>query len=206
MSRLCEVAGHNVSRETEQRLRRLVELVEKWTQRINLISPASRPAIWDRHVLDSAQLYPLAPRGWQHWADLGSGGGFPGLIVATLAFADRPDTQVTLVESDQRKAAFLRSAASTLGLQVQVLASRIEGLPPLGADVVSARALAPLPALLGYCARHLAPGGIALLPKGQRADEEIAAARKLWHFDLTLHPGLIDPAARLIQIESLRRA
>lgn len=205
-SRLNEVSGHDVSRETEERLRQFVELVERWTQRINLISHASLPAIWDRHVLDSAQLYCHAPAGWTHWVDLGSGGGFPGLVIAILAAGDRGDSRITLVESDQRKAAFLQTAASTLELPVRVSAARIEHLPPLAADVVSARALAPLPTLLAYCARHLSPMGTALLPKGQRAEDEIAAARKLWHFDLTVHSGQVDPATRLLQIESLRRA
>jgi 16S rRNA (guanine527-N7)-methyltransferase len=196
-------ADLGVSRETEARLTALVALVARWTPRINLISTATLPEIETRHILDSAQLLAFAQPHWAHWADLGSGGGFPGLVIAILTAESHPSARITLVESDQRKATFLRTAIRDLALTAQVQTARAESLPPLAADVLSARALAPLPALLPLALRHLAPGGRALFPKGRRAEDEIAEARRVWHFDLTSHPSRTDPEARILQIEGI---
>ncbi len=198
--------GGDVSRETSDKLARLAALVAQWTPRINLIAPATLPEIGTRHIADSAQLLALAPRGWTHWADLGSGAGFPGLVIAILTRDRRPSTRITLVDSDQRKAAFLRTAIRDLGLSARVIAARAEAIPPFAADVLSARALAPLPALLPLALRHLAPGGRALFPKGRRAGDEIAAARADWHFDLVTHPSLTDPQARILDIGGVAHA
>jgi 16S rRNA (guanine527-N7)-methyltransferase len=196
----------NVSRETVEALQSYASLVEKWTARINLVSTRSRDEIWSRHVLDSAQLFALPPEHWTTWVDLGAGGGFPGMVIAILAMPRGPDKRVTLVESDRRKGAFLHAAAADLGIPVTILIDRAESIGSLQADVVSARALAPLDRLLGLCQHHLAEDGIAILPKGKRAEEEIAEARKLWHFDLTAHPSQTDPDARILMIERLTRA
>ena len=193
----------HVSRETADRLSRFAALVARWTPHINLIAPSTVPEIESRHIRDSAQLLSFAPPGWTHWADLGSGGGFPGIVIAILADELHPGARVALVDSDQRKAAFLQSAIRDLGLRARVLTGRAETLPPLGADVLSARALAPLPQLLPLAARHLAPGGRALFPKGRRAQEEITAARAAWHFNLATHPSSTDPDARILQIEGV---
>ena len=177
-----------VSRETAQRLDVLAAMVTRWNPVINLVAAGSLAALRDRHIADSLQLVSLAqtPR---HWADLGSGGGFPGLVVAA-ALAERvPDCRISLVESDGRKAAFLRSAAQAMQLAVTVHAVRVEALAPLRADVVSARALAPLPALLPLVRRHLAPHGVALLPKGARHADEVAAARQSFRFRYLAHPS-----------------
>ena len=190
----------NVSRETADRLCRFAALVARWTPHINLIAKSTVPEIERRHIRDSAQLLSFAPLGWTLWADLGSGGGFPGIVIAILADELQPGARITLVDSDQRKAAFLQSAIRDLGLRARVLSGRAETLPPLGADVLSARALAPLPQLLPLAARHLTPGGRALFPKGRRAEEEIAAARTAWRFDLVSHPSCTDPDARILQI------
>jgi 16S rRNA (guanine527-N7)-methyltransferase len=201
------IAG--VSRETSLRFARLADLVAQWTPRINLIAPASLDEIATRHIADSAQLADLAPHGWAHWVDLGSGAGFPGLVIAVLAQDSAPGRRITLVDSDQRKAAFLRTAIRELGLgaSASVLAARAESLPPLSADVLSARALAPLPALLPLARRHLAPAGRALFPKGRRAGEEIAAARAAgWQFDLLTHPSRTDPEARILDIGEIAHA
>ena len=195
--------GICVSRETEFRLRQFVALVEKWTARINLVSPSSLENIWSRHVLDSAQLYRYTPDNALHWADLGSGAGFPGMVICILA-QDRPiPLQVTLVESDLRKATLLRTAARELGINPQIISSRIEQMPSIQADVLSARALAALPALLGYADRHLSKKGVGLFPKGRTAGDEITASRALWRFDLTSHPSMTDPEARVLQIENI---
>lgn len=187
--------------EAEPRLRALAALAARWTRRINLVAPSTVPAMWDRHVLDSAQLAALAPPGARTWADLGAGGGFPGLVVAILA---GDALRVTLVESDARKCAFLRTAARELGLDVAILDRRAEEAEPLAADVVSARALAPLPRLLPLVARHLAPGGTAILPKGRDWAAEVDAARRDgWAFALDARPSATEPEARLLVLRDL---
>jgi len=156
-----------VSRETLDRLDVLSDHVRRWNARINLVAPGTLPDLWTRHILDSAQLWTIVPPNSGLWADLGSGGGFPGLVIAAMAHGT--STRVALVEADQRKAAFLYVAAQAMGLQPAIHASRIEQLAPLGATTVSARALAPLPALLDLAMRHLAPGGRLILPQGENA-------------------------------------
>ncbi len=140
----------NVSRETLQRLDVYADLLRRWTCKINLISKSSLDVLWERHFLDSAQLLTFAPSTARIWVDLGSGGGFPGAVVAVLAAEMRPDLRVTLVEADQRKAVFLRTLLRETGVAGDVLAKRIEELPPLCADILSARALASLSDLLEF--------------------------------------------------------
>ena len=169
-------------RETEDRLRAYAALLATWTRRISLVSTQDQAQIWTRHVQDSLRLLPLIPPGTTRAIDLGSGAGLPGLVLAIatgIAF--------DLVESDRRKAAFLTEAARITGAPVQVHAARIEAcsIPP--APLVTARALAPLPALLALAAPLLAPGGTALFPKGARAEAEINAARAGWSFTLARH-------------------
>jgi 16S rRNA (guanine527-N7)-methyltransferase len=197
------IHGLDVSRETEARLSAFAALVARWNPRINLVSAATLAQFSTRHLLDSMQLWPLARPGWQHWADLGSGGGFPGIVIAILATEHYPAARISLVESDQRKATFLRTAARELALPVDVHAARAESLAPLQADVLSARALASLSALLPLAQRHLGPDGRALFPKGRRYNEELTDTRRDWTFDLTLHPSLSDPEARILQIERI---
>lgn len=181
-------------------LKRFVALVERWNPRINLISKASVPEIWDRHILDSVQVFDLAPATATSWADLGSGGGFPGIVVAILAAHRRPALQVTLVESDQRKAVFLRQAIRELGLRAVVRAQRIEQISDLSADVVSARALAALPELLAFSAPLLSSDGVCLFAKGAGRRVEIEAARQAWNFDVVEAPSLTDQAAAILRI------
>ncbi|NJS38435.1 MAG: 16S rRNA (guanine(527)-N(7))-methyltransferase RsmG [Rhodobacteraceae bacterium] len=200
-----KLADQIVSRETLERLQEFEALVRRWTPAINLISKSSVSAIWDRHIVDSAQLFALFPAGVKLWLDIGSGGGFPGLVIAILAKEASPELTVTLVESDARKATFLRHAASTLSLDVDVRTDRIEALPGLKADVVSARALAPLNDLLPYALHHLAPGGVALFPKGARHTEEVAVARLIWRFDLESKLSLSDPNAAILSIRNIER-
>jgi 16S rRNA (guanine527-N7)-methyltransferase len=178
----------DVSRETAQRLDVLAALVAKWNPAINLVAPGSLQALRKRHIDDSLQLVALAPVP-RLWVDLGSGAGFPGLVVAAALAEVAPAARVVLVDSDRRKAAFLRTAAQAMDVAVTVHAARAETLAPQGADVVSARALAPLPTLLPWVRRHLAPGGVALLPKGARHAEELAAARTALRFTCAVHPS-----------------
>lgn len=195
----------NVSRETIERLELYESLIRKWNPKINLVSPGSLGVLWPRHFADSAQIFQMAPPSVAHWADLGSGGGFPGLVIAILAAEAKPGLRMTLVESDQRKAAFLAAAAHRLGVDADILAQRIETLPPLGADVVSARAVAPLDTLLGYAGRHLAPGGVALFPKGATAEAELARALEHWRFSYHKRPSKTDALGVVLIIGGISR-
>ncbi len=199
------VAGLDVSRETFEALEAFVALVEKWTPAINLVSKTTVPDLWARHVIDSAQLFAFCPASATRWIDIGSGGGFPGLVIAILAKEALPSLQVTLVESDQRKATFLRQAAQSLGLSVTVLSSRIESVSPLEADVVSARALAPLGDLLQLAYGHMRHDGVALFLKGARHVVELDEARKSWRFDAIVHPSISDSAAAILEIRNINR-
>lgn len=197
---LDDVVGRTVSRETVARMEAFSDLVKQWTTRINLVAPSTLDDIWLRHILDSAQVYALKPPMTKRWVDLGSGGGFPGLVVAIVAADHDPDLHVVLVESDQRKCAFLRTVLRETGIRATVIARRIDQIDSLSGDVVSARALAALPELLMGATRHLAPGGIALLPKGARWREELEAARKTWSFTCVPHPSKTEPDAAILQI------
>lgn len=194
----------DVSRETIDQLKGIETLLTKWNPAINLVSKASLPNAWARHILDSAQIYEIAPPKVDHWVDLGSGGGFPGLIIAIIAAELDPTRRITLVESDQRKATFLRQAAQSVGVSVSVLAERIESLPSLGADVLSARALAPLPDLCGFAVRHLARNGLALFPKGATFKDEVAQAGRSWRYDLTVHPSETDSSAVILALKAIQ--
>lgn len=191
----------SVSRETMERLEAYVALIRKWSPKINLISRGDLAHIWERHIEDSLQVAAFAQPD-QLWSDLGSGGGLPGIVVAIT----QPKTQIHLVESDQRKAAFLRTCARELDLTLTVHSQRIEVLPPLQADILSARALAPLSQLLEWVARHLIKGGSAILPKGENVTMELAEAQKTWSFSYTAHPSKTRAGATILQIESLTRA
>ncbi len=173
----------DVSRETHARLTGLLGLVKKWNPTINLVSGASLVDGWNRHVLDSAQLSAIIQSAIGRWVDVGSGAGFPGLIVAILAKEQNPGISVTLVESDRRKATFLAEAARQLDLQVDVICNRIEQLATLSADTVSARALAPLEKLIGLVLPHLNNDGSCVFLKGQNHHEEIKDAGLRWTFE-----------------------
>ena len=196
----------NVSRETLVRLEEYAALLAKWNPVINLVSKSTLPDVWQRHMRDSAQLWPLCPKGARLWVDMGSGGGFPGLVIAILAAELAPEMRVILIESDQRKATFLRTVAQTLGLELRVESQRAEDVPPLGADVVSARALTALSGLLPLAQRHLAENGVAIFPKGQSAAQELTDALELWQFAVTKTPSETDHQAVVLQIRDIARA
>lgn len=193
----------DVSRETIARLEGLLILVKKWTKTINLVAKSTIDDAWTRHILDSAQIYSLAPQAVARWADLGSGGGFPGLVIACLAAEKNPDMDIVLVEADQRKGAFLLQANQLLGLKARILTDRIEVLPPLQADVVSARALAPLDRLCGLASRHMVPGACALFQKGVNHLAEIDVAKRDWRFDAEVYPSAIETTAVILKIRGL---
>lgn len=192
----------DVSRETTERLEELQALLIKWNPAINLVGRSTLSSVWERHILDSAQIYKLGtPHG--RWADLGSGGGFPGLVVACIAAGRADPIDVTLVESDRRKATFLRTASTQLGLSATVICDRIEHIPPLDAQTISARALAALPLLLTYAKRHVASKGRCLFLKGVNWNQEVALARMEWTFDLDVHPSLTDPDGTILVVEEI---
>lgn len=195
----------NVSRETLSKLEGFGKLVQKWTVKINLISKLSAEDLWERHILDSAQIFELAPSKGR-WVDLGSGGGFPGIVVAILSQGANSDHEVILVESDQRKAVFLRTAIRELALNVTVLSERIEEIPPLKADILSARALAELTDLCDFAALHLAPDGLALFPKGEKWQKEIESAQDVWSCSFNAIKSRSNPDAAILKIKDIVRA
>ena len=194
----------DVSRETVERLQRFGDLVRKWNPAINLVSKADVDLLWQRHILDSAQLFEFAPDKASRWADLGSGGGFPGIVIAILAREKNPGLEVHLVEADRRKAAFLAQAIRLLDLPTVLHVARIEALAGLGADIVSARAVALLPVLCGHAIRHLAPGGMALFQKGEAAEAEVASCQGIWQMDVARAPSRTGAAGVILKIRNLQ--
>jgi 16S rRNA (guanine527-N7)-methyltransferase len=195
-----------VSRETVERLDRFVDLLLTWQKTTNLISPATIPCLWVRHVADSLQLLDLVPHA-RTWIDLGAGGGFPGLVIA-CALADRPGSVVHLVESNGKKAAFLREAARVTGAPAIIHGMRIEKFVESfagGGEVVTARALAPLKSLLDWSYPLLAAGGQGVFPKGQDVEVELTQASKYWNINYILVPSRTDPRGRIVVVRALER-
>lgn len=190
----------NVSRETRAMLSAYVDLLLKWNERINLISRISKDDVWKRHVEDSAQLCRYVPHRVQTWLDFGSGGGLPGVVVAILLSEKNFLGKMVLVESDRRKAAFLLEVSRCLSLGLIVKDARIESLDPIRADVISARALTSLDALIGLSMPHVTTNTRLLFPKGAGHQEEIEGARQNWAFDLALHRSMTDDRAAIVEI------
>lgn len=193
----CATAMGGIDATVLDRLALYLKILEKWQRAINLVGPKTLLDPWRRHILDSAQLAPdINPT--DTVADLGSGAGLPGLVLAIMTGAT-----MHLVESDQRKATFLREAARETGTEVTVHTARIEALPPLGADVVTARALAPLTRLLPWVHRHLSPTGRALLLKGAEVDEELTLCGKNWMMDQVHKRSRSDASGTVLIIKNL---
>jgi len=191
----------HVSRETLERLTIYEALLLKWQKSINLVAVSTLPELWSRHMLDSAQLASLAPENAKNWLDMGSGGGFPGLVVAIL-LATRPGFQMNLVESDHRKSIFLKEAARLTGAPVTVHAVRMEGLSralPIP-DIISARALGPLTRLLSYSADFFRSGTTGLFLKGAEVQGELTEAGKDWIFNYKAIPSQSDPSGVVLKI------
>ncbi len=189
-----------VSHETFARLDAYVGHLRHWQRRINLVAPSSLGEIWSRHILDSVQLFALKPDARQ-WLDLGSGGGLPGLVLGCM-LAEISGGRIDLIESNGKKGAFLRFVAADLGLPVEVHVLRIEAaistMPT--PEVITARALAPLDALLGFSNLLLKKGAIALFPKGRDHGEELTRAAVNWHFLVRQHASITDPKSRILEI------
>lgn len=195
-----------VSRETEERLALLVSELGRWQAAKNLVSSATLADVWTRHIADSLQIFRLA-EGRERWLDLGSGGGFPGLVIG-ICLAERGKGQIDLVESNARKCAFLRHAARMTGAPVKVHAARIEDVIGSFAgkvDVVTARALSPLPQLLVWCEELLRTGTLGLFPKGQHLDAELTDSARYWKIQATTVSSVTDDAARILMVRSAER-
>lgn len=190
----------NVSRETFEKLDCYAALLRKWNPKINLVSKSTIDDLWTRHILDSTQIYHLADHPSCHWADLGSGGGFPGLVIAIMASEFGSPVRITLVESDMRKSTFLRAVIRETGINADVVTNRIELAAPLNADVISARALADLSTLLSFSSRHMAPGGRAIFPKGVNWKKELKAAQSKWNFDLEVVKSVTEVGPVILSI------
>ena len=196
MKHINLLPGLNVSRETFLRLKEYEKLLFKWNAKINLVSRSTLDNFWNRHVLDSAQFLSSVGEKAGKWVDLGSGGGLPGLVVAILSDETEPVNKLFLVEADVRKAVFLKTVCRELGLKVEVYNNRIEELPPMSANIVSARALAPLKTLCLYAKNHLEKDGVAVFAKGENWKAELVEAQKKWIFSYeavksTLHEGSV---------------
>ncbi|MBB4093819.1 16S rRNA (guanine(527)-N(7))-methyltransferase RsmG [Brucella pecoris] len=195
----------SVSRETVERLIAFEELFRKWSKAINLASPSTLDELWTRHILDSAQLFPLASH-TSRWLDIGSGGGFPGIVTACF-LAEQPGGTIDLIESAGKKAAFLRTAAGHLHVPARVHSARIEAMwqkieTP---QIVTARALASLSDLFSLTEPWLTTGAKALFQKGRDYQREIDESRVGWSFDLVQHQSAIDQASVILEISNLRR-
>ncbi len=190
----------DVSRETQVRLDAFCDLLLKWNQRINLISSADEPHVRQRHVADSLALVKLIPPDISHAIDIGTGGGFPGLILAIST-----GLHFHLVESDQRKCAFLREAARLTATTVTLHACRIEEAKVPAAPLITARALAPLPRLLTWAVPHLAKHGICVFPKGRSANKELTAAQVNWNFTTERFASPIDPTSTTLRLSEISR-
>ena len=195
-----------VSRETAARLDEFAALLLRWQKAVQLVAPSTLPRLWTRHIADSLQIIEHAP-GAKRWIDLGSGGGFPGLVVA-IALADAPETIVHLVESDTRKAAFLREAARIIGAPAEVHAERIESVAERFAgdvEIVTARALAPLARLLELAAPLLSGGARGIFLKGQDVDNELTQAAKSWNITAKTFPSRTDSRGRILIVDRVVR-
>ena len=196
----------DVSRETIVLLQRLGLLVEKWNKSINLIYKKTVPEIWNRHILDSAQIFYANKKSFKKWLDMGSGAGFPGLVVAILAQDKNIGGETVLVESDKRKCVFLSTVKRELNLNLSIINNRIESCDSQQADVISARALADLPSLLDLSFDHLSDNTTLIFSKGKSWKEELVAAEKTWNFSWEAVTSITDAKSVVLKIGELSRA
>ena len=195
-----------ISPETLARLTAYGALLQEWNARMNLVAKSTIPAMWERHFLDSAQLFPLIPPQAKILTDLGSGAGFPGLVLAALAQGEGRMLKVRLIESTAKKTAFLQEAAAIMGLgNVTIHTARAEAIPPWKSDVVTARAFAPLSRLLGYAAPFLQKEHLCLLLKGCRATDEMEEARRHWNFTVELSPSRLPGDGVILALQNIRK-
>ncbi len=193
-------AATGVSRETLKRLENYADLLRDWNACHNLVSARSLEDLWRRHIWDSAQLAPLVPASAKTLVDLGSGAGFPGLVLAELL---RDRVAVTLFEATAKKCAFLAAAARNMDLPIAIENTRMEDVAFQSFDVVTARACAPLPKLLGYAQHFTAPDSVCLFLKGQNLGSELTEAHKSWRMKFRQFPSLTDPSGAILELREL---
>lgn len=204
----CSVHSVPVSRETQERFQIYADYLIRWNKKINLVSPSTIEHIWSRHILDSVQLSRLAAEDAQHWIDLGSGGGLPGLLVAAVRLESNPNFNMTLVDSDSRKCAFMAEAARAMAVPVAIKnqrleASRVTSLSSQRFEVISARALAPLKKLLDYAAPFLEKDSVCLFPKGKNRLAELEEARQTWDITVKEIVSLSDNEGAILRISGI---
>ncbi|WP_284360643.1 16S rRNA (guanine(527)-N(7))-methyltransferase RsmG [Candidatus Phycosocius spiralis] len=193
------VSHIGASRETLDRFRAYQSLLEKWAPRINLVGASTLPYFWSRHILDSAQILPLAPPNAVSWVDFGSGAGFPGLVLAVL-LENRPQSTLFLIEANTKRCAFLREAARAMEVKVEIIQAKIEDVAPIKLDVVTARAFTSLDQLMTYAVPWMAQSGHALFPKGQDIQAELIKASTRWQFQSIIYPSLSDSRGCVVKI------
>jgi len=199
-------AAFDVSRETMERFDIFESLLRKWNKSINLVAASTVDDIWSRHFHDSASVFEVATPAAGRWLDLGTGGGFPGVVAAILAAERALSTEITCVEADLRKATFLRTLSSAVEIPFAVLSRRIEDTPRQNAPILTARALAPLNRLLQHCERHLAEGGRAIFLKGERWEEEVKEALETFRFSVEKKPSATNPGSAILIVGDVTRA
>ncbi len=203
MKNFCDT--YNVSRETFDKLKSCQTMLSEWQQKFNLVSSNTLEDSWNRHFLDSAQLFPLLPKDAEVMYDFGSGAGFPGMVLAIMANEKMPRLQVNLVESTTKKTLYLNAVREQLSVRVNVLNDRIEKLPAAKADVITSRALASLNELLGYAVRFCKPETVCIFPKGKKYAEELAEAHRCWRFKCQILPSRQSEEGRILVITSLSK-
>lgn len=201
-----ELSHYNVSRETIAKLQQFAELLKEWNQKMNLVSRNSIDVLWERHILDSAQLIEYIPLTTKKLLDIGSGAGFPGIVLAILMQEKIPQARITLVESITKKTLYLKDVCEHLKLSnVRVENTRVENLQISAPDVITARAVAALDILCGYMAKISGANTESLFLKGQSYKEEIAVAQKQWRFDLDVLPNKYSEDGVILKISRLRK-
>ena len=194
-----------VSRETFDRLRTFESLVKKWTKTINLISKGDFNKIWERHILDSAQIFPYLPKSPNIYSDFGSGAGFPSIVLATLLYEENPNIKIHLIESDGRKVVFLRTALRELQIPGTVLDKRVQDVKLSPSRILSARAVAPLRDLLYMAETLINEETICFFPKGVGWKKEVQDAQKQWKFNLKAINSQTRSDAVILELGSIKR-
>lgn len=197
---------YDVSRETIERFHIFSRLLVAHNSSAGLIARSTVDKIWGRHFNDCAQILDHGPGPSASWLDIGTGGGFPGMVLAILSAERQPEARFTLVEPNDRKCQFLRRVAAETEVRVEIACGTAERIDPRNADAVTARALAPLARLLGMTRKHVADEGLCMFPKGANRQKEIDEARESWRFSLKEVPSRTDPRAAILLIREIARA
>lgn len=196
---------YSVSRETYDRLKTYQSLLTEWQEKFNLVSNNSLNDAWERHFVDSVQLWKFIPENAQNILDFGSGAGFPGMVLAVVAKEKTPYLKVGLVESISKKTLYLKEVSDKLGVNVEVINDRIENIPAQKADVITSRAMTSLNGLLGYAYRFCKPDTICIFPKGKKYAEELAEAHRHWKFKCRIEPSEISEEGRILIVSNLSK-